>query len=256
MEFENPLILTTPHIRGYRVRDAQYLLAGHNSFAPYVHSIRTYKGAIDGEYGPESALASKMAKYWLGYPEAEVDRRFGQGIYNYLRTDSGHKRLPSDFLKRREDRITLAAQSPKLKAVKFALAEVGNRESPYGSNCQKYGQWYEFNCVPWCAIFATYCFYHTGKTNWHYSYVPSIVDDARAGRNGMTLTRSPEPGDLVAYTFRGIPNAHVAFFLSWINSYNFYDVGGNTGPINMSNGGEVLQQERNVGQVTHFIRIL
>jgi hypothetical protein len=252
-EFEIPLILTTPHIRGQKVKDAQYLLAGHNRTSSFVTPIRPYKGRIDGEYGPETALATKIAKYWLGYPTKAIDRRFGQQIYNLLKD----KELPDDYLERRKDRIAEANQLLKIKALKFALDEQGNHESPYGSNCQKYGAWYGMNCVPWCAIFESYCICHVGG-NWRYSYVPNIVADAWAGRNGLHITRSPEPGDLVSYMFHGRRDVHTAFFVDWAddNHYYFYDIGGNTGPVNMSNGGEVLKQTRNITQVSHFIRFM
>lgn len=42
-----------------------------------------------------------------------------------------------------------------------ALTEVGTKESPAGSNKQKYGAWIGANGVPWCAAFVCWCFAHT-----------------------------------------------------------------------------------------------
>ena len=67
------------------------------------------------------------------------------------------------------------------------------------------------NCVPWCAIFVSYCISHSGH-EWKYSYVPAICGDAVQGKNGMSVTYHPEPGDLVAYTFHGQVDCHTAFF--------------------------------------------
>lgn len=259
-QYDNPLVLTTPHLRGPRVQDAQWLLAGNNEFHDSKSPISPYKGRIDGEYGPASYAATKAAKYWLGYAASAVDGRFGQTVYELL---LGKLQLGPENTVRRLDRIKAAATSPKLKALKFAEGEIGNKESPYGSNMQKYGAWYGLNGQPWCAIFVSYCLFHTSyKTpagrDWKYSYVPMIHDDARYGRNGMSTTQHPEPGDLVCYTFHGIPDAHVAFFHDWADSSNhyfFHDLGGNTGPVNMSNGGEVLLQPRNMSQVTGFVRL-
>jgi hypothetical protein len=252
MEFEVPLVLTTPLIRGQRVKDAQWLLAGHNRWRDFHDPIRTYKGPIDGQYGPLTATATKRAKYLLGYVDNAINGQFGQQIYNYL-TDT---KLPKDMLETRMARLKEMEKPPKAKALEMALGYQGVKESPFGSNRQMFGQWYGMNGVPWCAIFVSYCLTHNGRY-FHYSYVPAIVEDARYGRNKMSLTNDPQPGDLVSYTFHGKPNAHTAFFHSWadVKHYAFYDVGGNTGPVNMSNGGEVLKQERNITQVTHFIRL-
>ena len=62
-------------------------------------------------------------------------------------------------------------------------------------------------------------------------------------------------GDLVAYNWIGQKDAHIAIFDSWIDGYDFWDVGGNTGRTDLSNGGEVLRQSRNITLVDHFIRI-
>jgi hypothetical protein len=259
-EFTNPLTLTTPHARGQRVKDAQWLLSGHNVFADKKNPIHTYNGDIDGEYGQKSYAATKTAKFWLGYATPAIDGRFGQSIYGLLHGDI----LLSDENKaRRSERLKAAEQPLKEDALEYASGQIGTKESPAGSNLQKYGAWYGMNGVPWCAIFVSYCLSqaHYKKPNgelWKYSYVPTIYNDALNGRYGMSLTHSPQPGDLVCYTFNGTPNAHVAFFDAWadkVNRYFFDDLGGNTGPVDMSNGGEVLRQRRNMSFVTGFVHL-
>jgi hypothetical protein len=50
--------------------------------------------------------------------------------------------------------------------------------------------------------------------------------------------------------------AHTAFFDGWITTgRTFHDVGGNTGPSNISNGGAVMRQERNTSIVLAFVRV-
>ena len=39
------------------------------------------------------------------------------------------------------------------KILDTALAELGYRESPFGSNRTKYGQWYGLDGQPWCVMF-------------------------------------------------------------------------------------------------------
>src|SRR5262245_29481020 len=90
------------------------------------------------------------------------------------------------------------------KALDKAKGQLGYTESPAGSNQNKYGQWYGMNGVPWCAIFVTWAFETSGgspsfQPGSRYSYVPYVVSDARANRNGLKTTDDPIPGDLVCY---------------------------------------------------------
>lgn len=252
-EFDTPLILATPHMTGQKVKDAQWLLAGNSRFK----GLAPYKdGQIDGDYGPVTATATRSAKYWCGYPTASCDRVFGQTLYEYLRPNNWRP-LPDVYRDRRAQRIAAAKQTPGRKALAFAVNEIGNHETPYGSNLSKYGVWYRFNGVPWCAIFESYCFAYTGHPSYRYASVQMIYLDAAAGRNGLRLVWSPMPGDICCFNLHGNPYAHTSFFERWIDQQagSFYDVGGNTGPSNISNGGAVMRQQRNKAMVSHFVRV-
>jgi hypothetical protein len=253
-DYNNPLILTTPNIRGQRVRDAQWLLAGHNAWANKQSPIHTYYGRIDGIFGVSTAGSAKRAKWWLGYPSNQVTPTFGKLLYNLLKGDSS---LSPEWAARRQKRLNADQDSVKSRAFQIAVGEIGTKESPFGSNRQKYGDWYGMNGVPWCAIFVSYCIAKAGRTAWRYSYVPNISSDAVRGVNGMSPTYSPQRGDLVCYTLHGDVDCHVAFFDEWISSaqQEFHDLGGNTGPTNFSNGGEVLRQTRDVSLVHRFVRL-
>lgn len=252
-EFDPALVLTTPHISGQKVKDAQWLLAGHTRFA----GLAPYKdGTVDGDYGPVTAAAVKSAKYWVGYPTSACDRVFGQTLYEYLRPNDW-KPLPAAYRDRRAQRIAAATKTPGMKALAFAVNEIGNHESPAGSNDSKYGQWYGFNGVPWCAIFESYCFAFSGHPSYRYAACEQIYADAAAGRNGLKLVWSPIPGDVGIFNLHGDPFAHTSFFERWIDETagSFSDVGGNTGPTDISNGGAVMRQTRNKAMVSHFIRV-
>lgn len=120
---------------------------------------------------------------------------------------------------------------------------VGVKESPSGSNKQQFGIWYGMNGVPWCAIFASYCLYVAGyrwsgaTTAKGFSYCPSIVNWGKAhGR----ISRTPHLGDLaVAINNQGVPH-HVELVRRVLPGSQFEGLGGNTGPANLSNGGEVM----------------
>lgn len=251
-QYEPPLVLTSPYMTGTAVRDAQWLMKGNNRFK----GLAPYKdGEIDSIYGPSTAEATKRAKYWVGYPISSCDRVFGQTLYEYLRPNDWRP-LPEAYRDRRAQRIAAAAQTPGKKALQYAIGEIGNKEYPFGSNRQKYGAWYGFNGVPWCAIFESYCFAHTGWARYHYAACSAIYYDARAGRNGLRIVYSPMAGDVAIFNLHGDRFAHTSFFEKWRDpGASFYDVGGNTGPSDISNGGAVMRQQRTAGMVTAFIRV-
>lgn len=251
-EFAVPLQLVTPHMTGQKVKDAQWLLAGHSRF----DGLNVYAGDVDGEYGPATALGTKRAKYWLGYPSSACDRVFGQTLYEYLRPNDWRP-LPAAYRDRRQARLDAAVERPGQKALDVAITQIGTHEDPWGSNRQKYGVWYGMNGVPWCAIFDSWCFDQSGYKKFRYSYVPAIAQDAINGVNGLRIVYSPLPGDLCCHTTAAGPNEHVSFFEKWIDEAagSFYDVGGNTGPTSISNGGAVMRQERQRQNITHFVRV-
>ncbi len=146
-----------------------------------------------------------------------------------------------------------------------AKNEIGNKESPANSNLTKYGDWYRMNGVPWCAIFCTWAD-QTGRDPYsdsfargsQWSYVPYIVDDARNGRNGLTITSGPKPGDLVCFDWqRDGEFDHIGIVLtSPDGNGDFETVEGNTSTSDNSNGGQVMQRTRNKnGQGTVFVRV-
>lgn len=249
-QYDVPLRLVTPHMHGPKVKDAQWLMAGNSK----IKGLGTYKdGKLDSDYGPLTAQATQRTKYWLGFPNNAIDQVFGQVLYEYLLPGSDRK-LPADYKTRRAKRI--AAATPGKNALAKAISQIGYEESPFGSNNNKYGVWYRMNRVAWCAIFESWCFGNSGYSRFRYSYVPNIHYDAKINRNKLMIVRSPQPGDIVCYTLHGSVDAHTAFFEKWISpGKTFWDVGGNTGPTNISNGGAVMRQKRKMGMVNVFVRV-
>jgi len=156
------------------------------------------------------------------------------------------------------------AESIRHAALMRAVTQIGTVE--HGDNMQPYGEWYGMNGVPWCAIFATWCYEHGAadlgkdspsfKAGSYYSYVPYIVGDARNGRNGLKTTDSPIPGDLVCYDWNWDgTHDHVGIFEAW-HGADFSTVEGNTSAADYSNGGMVLRCTRNKSQQgTVFVRV-
>jgi len=148
-------------------------------------------------------------------------------------------------------------------ALDLAISQLGVKESPPDSNQVKYTSWYGM-VGPWCAMFMTWCF-ETNKIREspsfvkgsRYSYVPYIVADARAGKNGLQTTDDPQAGDLVCYDWEWNGEYdHVGIFERWTGSGQFDAIEGNTSTSNNSNGGQVMRRTRKKGgQGTVFVRV-
>jgi hypothetical protein len=250
-QYDTPLQLTTPHMLGQKVKDAQWLMSGHN---PY-HGLATSKnGAVDGDTDPIPTQATYKTKYWLGYPDKSLDKSFGQSLYEYLIKDGAS--LPADYLARRKTRLAAVAKNPGQKALERAVMEIGTKESPAGSNRQKYGVWYGMSGVPWCAIFVSWSFAQSGYSLFRYSYVPFVHNDASAARNRLSVVRTPRPGDAVCFSWSGIKDAHIGFFSKWVTPGSVFEtVEGNSGSSSFNNGGEVIRGTRYISQVSAFVRV-
>lgn len=159
-----------------------------------------------------------------------------------------------------------AAITVREKALARARSQIGVTESPYGSNEVLYSDWYGM-VGPWCAMFVTWCFElaaaDLGKDSpsfvrgSYYAYVPYLLEDARAGRRGLSISGSPEPGWLAVYDWErnGVPD-HLGIFEEWIGGRTFSAIEGNTSSSSDSNGGQVQRRQRDAGtgQVS-FVRV-
>jgi CHAP domain len=197
--------LTSPLMRGDEVKTVQRTLAGANKFR------ENYRpGTIDGQFGEGTAAACYRAKWAMGYPKDKLQRTYGPTLHNYLK---GNTALPDAYAKRRKERKAAAKTAVSLgsKALARAKTKIGVTESPFNSNKTEFGSWYGFNGVPWCAIFATWCYVPVGSKAFargsRFSYVGAIVARARAAGGGMTVVSDPKPGDLVCWGDR-----HVGLF--------------------------------------------
>jgi hypothetical protein len=143
-----------------------------------------------------------------------------------------------------------------------AISQIGVKESPANSNQCLYTDWYNM-IGPWCAMFVTWCDLEgeapcpaTFKRGSYYAYVPYVVNDARMGNRGLSITSKPEPGDLVCYDWDWDSEFdHIGIFEKWAGN-DFQAIEGNTSSSNNSNGGEVMRRTRNTGgQHTVFIKV-
>lgn len=156
----------------------------------------------------------------------------------------------------------------KTRALKLAAAQVGIKESPAGSNRQKFGVWFGMNGVAWCAIFVSWVLSHIGRA-FKYASVPQILADARAHGNGLSViawSKVPATlaaGHVVLATYDwpgespGVPD-HVGIVKQVLDAHNFVAIEGNTSPStagSQSNGGEVCLKQRHVVDVEAFVLV-
>jgi hypothetical protein len=153
-----------------------------------------------------------------------------------------------------------AVKSTRLRALEGAITWLGYHET--GNNDTHFGLWYGMNYQPWCAMAVTHWYEVEGggspsfARGAAYSYCPYMVSDAKAGRGGLSVTKSPIPGDVVLYDWAwdGVFD-HVGLFESGTPS-SFTAIEGNTSPSNNSNGGEVMRRSRTASSADLvFVRV-
>jgi len=137
------------------------------------------------------------------------------------------------------------------KIVNIAFAEVGYKESPKNSNLTKYGEWFGWNGVAWCAIFVSWCYAQAGypikKMGWPKGFCGVRDALARYMKKGL-VTAEPKLGAMAFFDWNGDGKYdHIEIFNGWKNKKIglFYSLGGNTSKSNLSNGGEVQSVTRN-----------
>ena len=257
------LTLTSPLQRGPDVRAAQ---------AKLILGGWLRKQGNDGVYGPETSRAAGAAHWWLGFPNKLAKAEtYGDVLDRVLTQWLADKTLPADYQQRRVQR--LKAVTLGSKALDWLKAHIGETESPPGSNQVEWATgWYGMQ-GPWCAMAATRAYVEAGSTAFargqRFAYVPYIVADARAGRNGLTRTFDPQPGDLFCVDWQA-QNSSVYSFdhvglvdRPPVNVYagaSFTTVEGNTTFDNFgdqSNGGACAARTRTVigGGSTIFVRV-
>lgn len=242
------LVLSSPETKSPLVKETQKLLT-NNPYGDF------YTGPFHGEYDLLTAQAAYRAKYRLGYPLEDLDWNAGDLLRSYLK---GSKQLPPAYLARRKAR----SQSPsplRIKALVEAKKYIGRKESPAGSNHTWLDSWWGFGGFPWCAVFVSYCYSNAGSKTFqagkYSTYCPYLVADTKAGRYGLSITKDPQPGDIVLYDWQGDGvSDHVGIFEAWLpnSRTQFTAIEGNTAIGNDSNGGEVMRRTRMTSDVAIF----
>ena len=136
--------------------------------------------------------------------------------------------------------------------LEIARAEIGVRESPAGSNRQKYGKAYGWDGVAWCMQFVWWCFHKVEADNLLPTKTAScwqMMDAAQ--RAGIWKVSGFKPGDVLIYKFGA--SYHTGICES-VSGNTITAIEGNTGISNDANGGAVMRRKRNITFVKGAVR--
>jgi hypothetical protein len=230
------LHLANPHLSGEDVKQAQQLLAFNpfGSFNP---------GALDGEYGPATAAATKQAKWLLGYPAKACDGGFGPELAGFLQG----KKLPPAYQLRRNRRLKQTAGGPVLRAKIVALARWGiqNELSIHYQQLRPVDGLNQPQKLPLhtdCSGFATLCYRWAGASdpnggNFSGAYTGTMLTHCR-----HIPKTAVQPGDLVVWG--AYPGHHVALVLEAGSDPLLCSLGQEKGPLEIRFSAESAYQPK------------
>jgi len=134
------------------------------------------------------------------------------------------------------------------KIIKTAEAETGTKESPANSNKTKYGKWFGWDGVAWCAMFVSWVYDKAGSPLGNIGF-PKGFAGCQSGyvyfKKKGWITKKPVEGDIVLFDWNGDGRYdHTGIFVKHLTANTFESIEGNTSMTNQSNGGEVMRRER------------
>lgn len=245
------LAVVSPHIRGPQVTRLQKLLKVNWTGQDFL------QGGVDGDFGPETGRACARAKYWLGYAAKEQKPLAGGTLLKLLHAKTV---LPKEFMARRQARLKKAKRKPlRLKALDRALKDVGMKEKPPNSNWSPISRRWGIK-GPWCAMSVSEWYIDSGSKAFilhdDFAYVPYMLAAAERGQHGLAIVRDHAalPGDIVCFDWDDDGVADHTGLIRRLSVEEFDTVEGNTGLHNDSNGGRVMERERDLSDVATFNR--
>ena len=151
--------------------------------------------------------------------------------------------------------------------IDIALAQLGTKESPAGSNNVRYNTAYYGREVydglwdtkfPWCVVFLWWCFREAGASALFYggdktASCRTLLGYYRA--RGQAVTDGDyQPGDLIFYNFQGDSDPEHVGLCESFGGATVVSLEGNTGIGNDANGGAVMRRSRTLGQIVGAAR--
>ena len=132
-----------------------------------------------------------------------------------------------------------------------AYSDLGYKESPYGSNKTKFGEWIGLQGQPWCMSAVQYWAYKAGVQLPARTGSCTVLKDA-AIKAGQWVTSDYKTGDIVIFQWKnGL--RHCGIVVS-VATNAIKTIEGNTAVGNDSNGGEVMLRNRTTEFVLGAVR--
>ena len=132
-----------------------------------------------------------------------------------------------------------------------AYSDLGYKESPYGSNKTKFGEWIGLQGQPWCMSAVQYWAYKAGVQLPARTGSCTVLKDA-AIKAGQWVTGGYKQGDIIIYQWKNGMRHCGVLFETLGNTIKTIE--GNTGIGNDSNGGEVMLRKRTLEFVLGAVR--
>lgn len=138
------------------------------------------------------------------------------------------------------------------RVISVARAELGTVEQPI--NRTEYGEWFGWNGVAWCCIFASWVFWHAGNPFPPIQKPQGIASVALATdhaiKTGQWRSASsgykPKAGDLVIFKFTTRPD-HIGVVVAMLADGRVWTIEGNTNATGSRTGGMVATLYRRTG---------
>jgi len=142
------------------------------------------------------------------------------------------------------------------KVLDVARKELGNTESPAGSNRTKYGKWFGLDGYAWCMMFVQWCFAQAGAQKLLPKKTASCGDLMRAAKAaGQWVTKNFRSGDVVIYDFPGGADTDHTGIIESVTASGVVAIEGNTSQAgSQSNGGMVCRKTRPYSQIVGAVR--
>jgi len=139
----------------------------------------------------------------------------------------------------------------RLKALKYAKADLGLNENPVNSNHIKYTEWWGWGPCAYCVIACSYWYKKAGSDavikGKRWAGTDNLLADAKARRNGVHITQDPKPGDIMLIDFDGHVDPDHAGLVEAVGSRTVQTIEGNTQSSeygDQSEGGGVYRKTR------------
>ncbi|MCP2258297.1 CHAP domain-containing protein [Streptoalloteichus tenebrarius] len=151
---------------------------------------------------PAAVAATEVDPDTVAPAVLEVEHVDGQKLTGaelaaFLAEDNARLAAEPDTVVVNDTATAAPAASTRDKIVTIARKEIGTKEKPNGSNCQKYSK----QCVAWCALFSTWVWRKAGVDIPQYAFTGDVYKWGQRHKKayGKSKLRSLAKGDVLLF---------------------------------------------------------